>query len=111
HTTQAANSHGFACIGPRRFPMTPQISFRQLARRGIAAAWHWFARALDGTSAASLGMIAAMGVAMGVASGLAHFYVLGFILATVPTAAAALTSARRAAVAIALTSPLVALGS
>jgi hypothetical protein len=70
-----------------------------------------FARTLDGTSAARIGAIAAAGIAIGVATGLVHLYPAGFVLLTVPTAVVALASARRAAVAIALTSPVVALGS
>jgi O-antigen ligase len=81
------------------------------AHGGVERAWRGYVRAFDGTSAAPIAAVAAIGVTIGVATALAHVYAAGFLVVTVPTVLVALTSARRAAVAIALTSPVVALGS
>jgi O-antigen ligase len=82
-----------------------------LARGVVERAWRGYVGAFDGVSAARIAAVAAIGVAICVATGLAHVYAAGFVLVMVPTALVALKSVHRAAVAIALTSPVVALGS
>jgi O-antigen ligase len=91
--------------------MTGQKLARALPHSGLGTTWRRLRHALDGGSAAGIATVAAAGVVIGAATAAIHLYPVGFLLLTIPISALGLTSARRAAVAIALTSPVVALGS